>query len=280
MRQLRSAASSLGGMPLAAPTQATPGALGLSSFNKSHNPLPDTVVVDPGEKRLKRMRFTVCRAATLLQEETKARKLKRRVAMLTLTYRQGVDWEPGHISALIRHLDMYARRHLGGPVPIVWVAELTKAGRVHYHLALWLPRGRTLPKPDSQGWWQHGMTRIEWARFAPGYLAKYATKGSEGDFPAGLRLYGLCGLPRGIRGQLAFEKLPAWTKDEAKATPAHGLVRAERGGGFIVQALDGQRLHSPWAVVAVSKAGVRITRVGTVFPLAPVESFLVPSAPH
>src|SRR5436853_2742944 len=45
-----------------------------------------TFEVDTHEVRLKVLRFTICRTATLLQDETRRRRLRRKVAMLTVTY--------------------------------------------------------------------------------------------------------------------------------------------------------------------------------------------------
>ena len=33
----------------------------------------------------------------------------------------------------------------------VWVLELTKRGRPHYHVLFWLPKGVSMPKADKQG---------------------------------------------------------------------------------------------------------------------------------
>jgi len=41
-----------------------------------------------------------------------------------------------------------------------------------------------LPKPDKQGWWPHGMPKIESCRKqSVGYLIKYATKGQQTTAP-------------------------------------------------------------------------------------------------
>ena len=76
----------------------------------------------------------------------------------------------------------------------VWVAELQQRGALHYHILVWLPFGLTLPKPDKQGWWPHGSTRIEWARHPIGYLVKYASKFDiKCGLPKGARLHGAGG---------------------------------------------------------------------------------------
>ena len=57
----------------------------------------------------------------------------------------------------------------------VWVLELTKRGRPHYHVLFWLPKGVSMPKADKQGWWKHGMTRSG-GHSPVGYLCKYTSK--------------------------------------------------------------------------------------------------------
>ena len=103
--------------------------------------------------------------------------------MLTLTYRPDADWAPGQISSVVRHIRQWLARK-GHEMRFVWGQEFTKKGRPHYHLLLWLPLGLTIPKPDKQRWWPWGMTKIEWARNAVGYIAKYASKGDALHQPA------------------------------------------------------------------------------------------------
>ena len=113
----------------------------------------------------------------------------------------------------------------------VWVAELTRAGRVHYHLVVWLPASKLLPMPDRAGWWKHGSTRTEAARNGPGYLAKYVTKG-EGDqaFPKGLRLHGRGGLTDEMRQVVRWWLLPRYVREHF---PSPSDVRRARGGGWL-----------------------------------------------
>lgn len=203
------------------------------------------------------MRFTVCRAATLLQDETRLKRLRRKVAMVTLTYRDVDAWKPGHVAQFIDAVQAYAVRRFGHRLPIIWVAELQKRGAVHYHLAVWLPVGSTLPKPDARGWWSHGSTRIEWAKFAPGYLAKYVSKADtkDGRFPKGCRMHSNSGLPKSIKDQLRFEKLPEWVKDDAGATLAHDVHRTP--GGFVARA-TGEVTQTPWIVRGFGSAPFRV----------------------
>jgi hypothetical protein len=168
--------------------------------------------------------------------------------MLTLTYRPDVNWEPGQISALVRHIRQYLGRK-GIPMRQVWVQEFTKKGRPHYHLLLWLPLGITLPKPDKRGWWPCGMTKIEWARNAVGYIAKYASKADSLALPAkGARMHGSGGLTGEALLEQRWWKLPSWIRADYKV-PAEVIRRAVAGtgGGYVIQS-TGEVLRSPYIV--------------------------------
>lgn len=107
--------------------------------------------IDPVESRLKRMKRRVLTGARLHQEQ----QPRFKAAMLTLTYREDGEWQPRHVSELLACVRKWVERR-GVRFRYVWVLELTKAGRPHYHVLIWLPRGLTLPKPGKQGWWVHG----------------------------------------------------------------------------------------------------------------------------
>lgn len=159
--------------------------------------------------------------------KTRLRRMRKRVGyfvrriipsssmaiMITLTY-GGFAWSPNHIRAFIRRIySLYRRRILG----YCWVAELQRNGKVHYHILVFFNGFLRLPYPDKEGWWPYGMTRVEIAR-SRFYLLKYLQKGYfEGDFPKGLRLFGI-GLWKEVRDSLDADTLrefrllsyPAW----------------------------------------------------------------------
>jgi hypothetical protein len=181
--------------------------------------------------------------------------------MVTLTYRDGDDWQPRHVSDLLKNIRQWAGRR-SVEVAYVWVGELTKRGRLHYHVLLWLPRGVTLPKPDKQGWWRHGSTRIEWARKPVGYLVKYASKGTgeDWDFPAGARIHGAGGLDAAERMQRRWWVAPQWVRTtwpewEADTVPA-------KGGGWVARS-TGDWQPSPWEVIGFDGLHVHIRRRAT-----------------
>lgn len=224
---------------------AAPGgaAAGLVYSQTSGTSGEKPIRVDREASRLKRLRCSVLTAARLHVQE----KSRWKVAMLTLTYRPDVDWAPGQISTVVRHIRQWLARK-GHEMRFVWVQEFTKKGRPHYHLLLWLPLGLTIPKPDKQRWWPWGMTKIEWARNAVGYIAKYASKGDALHQPAkGARMHGNGGLTGGALIEQRWWKLPGWLRDRVQ--PSDGVRRSPAGaGGGFINPDTGEVYRSPWVV--------------------------------
>lgn len=200
----------------------------------------DLIRVDPQATRLKRLKCSVITAARLHAEQ----KSRWKVAMITLTYAPENDWEPNQVSDCLRAIRQFLKRR-AVEFRFVWVQEFTKKGRPHYHVLLWLPLGVTLPKPDKRGWWPYGMTKIEWARNAVGYIAKYASKGDSLHKPAkGARMHGNGGLTDFPLLEQRWWKLPGWAREVTK--PADRCRR--RVGGGLLMPETGEVLESPWEV--------------------------------
>jgi len=198
-----------------------------------------------GERRLRRLQRAIPLAARNVNAAAHLGGFRPNTALVTLTYRPGVAWEPRHVTQCQEAISEYLRRR-GLTFRGIWVLELTKAGIPHYHLIIWLPKGLTLPKPDKRGWWKHGLTRIEWARNATGYLVKYASKGSGGlKFPHGARLFGVRGL--GIfTAHYRHCMRPFWLQEVV--SQSQRIQR--RPGGFYVDRDTGETWRSPWQIVA------------------------------
>lgn len=212
-----------------------PAGLVLSETSETQD---DWHTVDSSASRLKRMKNAVITSGRLHDEGTKMLGFRPwKAAMITLTYRDDVEWSPRHISNLLDCTRKWLKRRGQKNFRYVWVLELTKRGRPHYHLVMWLPKGLTLPKPDKQGWWPHGMTKIEWARKPVGYLAKYASKGQQFDdqgklmpMPDGARIYGVGGLRPDQRDEKTWWLSPAWVRD---TWTIQDRPRRAIGGGFM-----------------------------------------------
>lgn len=207
---------------------------------------PDAVLIDQHGMRLKRLKKNVITSARYHVRESRGFK----PLMVTLTYRPDSDWSADQIAIYIRHVRQWLKRK-GHGCRYVWVFELTKAGRPHYHVLFWLPRGLTMPKADKRGWWRHGMTRTEWARHAVGYLAKYASKGTDDAIPKGVRLYGVGGLSVASRLNRAWWNLPTGVR--RWGFPADKWRRAP-GGGWVCRAglRAGEWRPSQWGVILLA----------------------------
>jgi hypothetical protein len=111
---------------------------------------------------------------------------------------------------------------------------------------IWIPRGIFIPKADHRGWWPHGMTQIQKARNAVGYLAKYASKwtGDMADaFPKGFRTHGVGGLNDESKRELRWWKAPT---DAREALGPLADIRKALGG--YVDKLTGEYWPSPWRI--------------------------------
>lgn len=204
----------------------------------------DTVTLHRKDSRLRRMKKAVMTVGRLQTEETQQGGCRYRVGMATLTYREGVKWEQKHVTDFIKRVREYLRR-AGHVCRYCWVMELTKRGAPHYHVLLWLPKGITLPKPDKRGWWKHGMTRVEWVKKAVGYLAKYTSKGTEGELPSGARLHGNGGLSKEGRAERSWWMCPGWLREIWGVE--HWPKRAP-GGGWLSR-LSGEWEPSRWRMI-------------------------------
>lgn len=205
---------------------------------------PTDKVAYRGERRIARLRKAVPSAANQIALST-ANGYRHSVAMVTLTYRPGVEWAPDHVNDFQEAIRQFLKRQ-GIEYRAVWVLELTKKGQPHYHVLIWLPRAllkaRKLPKPDDRGWWPHGSTRIEWARNAVGYLVKYTSKATHLDKPPfGARLFGIRGLRSTFRRAHRLHMLPFWLK--AMAGPGT-LCKRLPDGWWLAE--DGALYQSPW----------------------------------
>ncbi len=221
------------------PKRTAPGFISLSTTGTDNQPIK----IDRLLTRLRRMKYGTLTAARLHEEDLQQTKTRYRRAMVTLTYRNVDDWCADDISYFMRLVRQWCKRRQIA-VRYVWVAELQKRGAVHYHVVFWLPIGITLPKPDKQGWWPHGMTRIEWVKRPVAYLAKYLSKDDHGMFPKGCRIMGCGGLNESSRNERCWYLMPTWVKEIATIDDK---PRRAKGGGIVLKS-TGEIVPSPWTV--------------------------------
>ncbi len=230
---------------------AAPPSSGLVSLETSKTQKP--LRVTTRGNRLSKMRRIVIAASKIIQEQLQSSGFRYRAAMITLTYRPDAEWEARQISKLIDCYRKWGKRR-SVEIKGVWVLEMTKAGRPHYHLILFLPRGVTPPLPDKQGWWKEGMTNAKWAYRPVGYIAKYASKGTDLPMPKGARVYGVYGVSR---QQLSYWRAPNWLRD--CSTPGDEI---KRDGEWWCNKSTGFSYRSPWVLDGFGPEGVVLLWVG------------------
>ena len=227
---------------------ASAGLVPFSTSEKCH-------LVDSQAARLARMKSGVMTATRLITSELETIKgIRYRPWMITPTYRPGVEYSPRHISSLLDSFRKWAARH-DFTLRYVWVAEIqekrfNRGGSllgecVHYHLLVWVPARLTPPKPDKQGWWQHGMTQRILVNKPISYMLKYASKGGAISFPPGLRLHGCGGLSDSARSERTWWLLPKWVRSLWSIADC---PRRVAGGGFVLRS-TGEWWPSIWRVV-------------------------------
>lgn len=244
---------------------ASAGGSGLVSYETTSTHHPDNAngpkVIDAARARFSRMQRAVMKTAELhtegrIQDRSGIDLSRHKSIMATLTYRPDRKPTKNDIRELLNRANTWAKRR-GFRLRYVWTAELTKRGVLHYHVLFFLPLGRKLPMFDKRGWWTHGMSRLEWARNAVAYIAKYASKGGgagRSKFPKGFRLHGCGGLTKTERGDRRYHLAPAWVR---MVMTRNEDPRPVRGGGWL--SLETGELHqSPYYLLAVSGGRVVI----------------------
>jgi hypothetical protein len=207
---------------------------------------------------MRRVRTGIIESADLLEQGLQEGGVRYRASFIRLSYRDGVRPKARHISDALKRARQWALRH-GGWLGHVYRYEFgSERGRGHYHVIVWLPRGVTMPRWDTRGWWPHGFTNTEWARKPVKYIAKYASKADAVPNPAflvrGLRWWGCGGLNVLQRMRLRWRRAPQWVRQ----------LRAL--GGDIVQRLGGGwwrigpwQVRAPWDFLGLQPGGgVRI----------------------
>lgn len=196
------------------------------------------------KQRVARLRCKVGMAARAMQAGSKRNGFRPDYcAMLTLTYARVDAWRPEHLTRFVTTLRNWMHRQ-GVTLRYVWVAEVQARDAIHYHFALWLPEGFTIPKVDlplgevrqsgscraagkalqaegpfmrtvDRPWWPHGFSRIEAARDAVGYLMNYLQKDKFRDaerLPDGARMHGAGGLEVVYRRARRWVTLPGFVR--------------------------------------------------------------------
>lgn len=188
------------------------------------------------------MRRRTITRSRIQAEEVMQLTRSHQVHLVTLTYAPGHEWRAKHITECVQAYRDQARRD-DVEFRYEWVAELqlnrmrrrreTAAQCLHYHMLVWQPEGYSYPHPDRRGWWSHGMSNVEVARNPVGYLAKYASKGTDGEpLPRRARISGGGGLSQMGRKLASWWLRPRYVR-EAFPDFIDQVSRLPRVGGWI-----------------------------------------------
>ena len=164
---------------------------------------------DPTELRLSRLkkRLSVFSDWQKLVEEVHS---SVDVIMVTLTYKGVEDWKPKHVTEFVQKIRRFLGWRLYG---YFWVAEMQERGAVHYHVIFVVKQGTKIPKPDEEGYWTYGMTRVERVQHIYSYLAKYLSKDEQkAQYPKGIRIFGFSVYI--VKDLIKMWKLPRWLQDK------------------------------------------------------------------
>jgi hypothetical protein len=213
-------------------------------------------------RRARRCQHRTITAARLLDESCRKGSFRGTVKFITLTYRDGGDWQPQHVRRLMNRIRSHLERR-GHRCHFAWTAELQGRGAIHYHAIVWLPQGCSLPYFDKAGWWPHGSTRIETADNPVGYIAKYASKIHRGlcdphgrmlAYPKGARICGSGGLGAS-RARYRYWTAPKWAREAVEADHGPGERDLRRHVGGWVDVESGTFYESPWRFIGFESGG-------------------------
>jgi hypothetical protein len=209
--------------------------------------LREKLLINRDAQRVKRLRTSVGHVARLLHFDAHTERDAGlwNKKFITLTYADADGWRPDHFSKFRKALWHWCRLKRV-KCRYVWVAELQKRGALHYHVVVWLPKGKFLPEADTAGWWPHGMTNIKTAQSPISYIAKYASKTTANEaamYPKGARMHGHGGLEPEGRRHVRYWMAPIWVRD---ALSGRADIRKVVGG--YMDKKTGEFLASPWRV--------------------------------
>ena len=188
----------------------------------------------------KRLRTARKKIKVLAKEYRRIAKEKGLYAVaVTLTYAREKDFCPKHISRFINCLRAKLKRQ-GHQLPYIWVLE--RAGVLHYHLAVWLPRGSKLDPADLAKWWPWGRTWNEACRKVSAWIHYLSKRGSKTELPSGARVFGSGGLDVKAKEVVQRSMLPLWLK---AVLPPNAMIKRVRKLGWVN--VDTKEIYeSPW----------------------------------
>lgn len=197
--------------------------------------------------------------AVLKQQRRYAKNAKLRAVAVTLTYRDSAVCSRKHISAFFDRLRLTLKR-MGHILPYAWVLE--RAGQLHYHSIIWLPRRFKLDLAKIGKWWPWGSTWVQACRSVQAWGRYIAKCDSTAEQRKGSHLYGYGGLDDTGKAAVSRATMPRWL---ASLLPAQHRVRRCPGGGWM-DLETGEIYLSPYVW---TPWGVRLLHTAPL-PIAPI----------
>lgn len=211
---------------------------------KDYKTSPTVFRIDTQKQRDRKRRIAINTADLHHRRIAKEHHLK--AYAVTLTYRINRDFQSRNISKYLDCVRSWLRRRC---LPLLYLWTLEVAGRLHYHLQLWLPSSGHTYKKLLKGWWPYGSTWIESCRRGSAWAAYIAKPLNTKKLPRGARSYGVGGLDTEAKQALNRARLPSWLK---RSTDSSRQIVEVRGKGWIDKG-TGQVFKSPW--IAMPKIG-------------------------
>ncbi|MFM0734356.1 hypothetical protein PQQ52_28125 [Paraburkholderia sediminicola] len=175
-------------------------------------------------KRRTKARKRLLRATKEHRRQAKTTGL--RAVALTLTFEDNEQFCSKLISKFIDCVRQALKRR-GHRLPYTWVLE--RAGRLHYHLMLWLPRGFILDMKKLAQWWPWGSTWARCCRVVKGWARYMAKFECMAHLPKAIRLFGYGGLDEPGKAAVQRAGLPQWLQARL---PRGASARHFPGGGW------------------------------------------------
>lgn len=202
----------------------------------------------PSQASKKRKSYARKKLKCVIKEQRRYAKFANlRAVALTLTYRHSEQFSPKHISAFLDRVRRELKK-MGHMMPYAWAQEF--AGKLHYHLILWLPRNYSLDTTKLSKWWSWGTTWLEGCRCVTAWTRYMSKFDSKTRLPIGARHFGYGGLDSAGKLATARSTLPRWL---LTMLPAGRSARRCPGGGW-ADRMTGEIHYSPYVWTAYGHA--------------------------
>ncbi|WP_225560942.1 hypothetical protein [Comamonas sp. CMM02] len=188
----------------------------------------------------KRIRICRKKLKAVTKEHRRIAKTEGLYAVaVTLTYVKDADFCARNLSQFFNCLRSKLKP-TGHKPRYVWVLE--RSGALHYHLAIWLPRGFMLNHSDLTRWWPWGSTWTQRCRKVSGWIHYISKRSSKTDLPKGARAFGHGGVDEQAKQAVQQAMFPRWLK--ALLPPDAKVKRVPKVGWLDLS--TGEVYESPW----------------------------------